>query len=161
MSSKPVALVLAVVAVTCGVGAVSVFNTGGRGPLWILGLVLGLGALALLVLSARLYTKGASSSRGRTEPISYSNGQRLGLIALAALAIAFGGHMIVTGKHKPSKGSVVTREKQPSEFWQMVLLYFGAGGALLYLGLRKPPHRARPRHPEPGPRDRVSDRADR
>jgi hypothetical protein len=155
MSSKTLALALAIVAAACGVGALSVFSAGGRGPLWILGLTLGVGAIGLLLLAARVYARrSSSSSASDARPIVHSRGQRLGLIALAALAIAFGSHALVTGKQKSSKGSVITREKQPGEFWQMVVLYFGAGGALLYLGLRKPPNQARSRNPVSTPRGR-------
>jgi O-antigen/teichoic acid export membrane protein len=139
MSSKPAAVIAAIAAAALGLGAFSVFRSGDRGYLALLGLILALGALALLFFAARLYTRAPQSSRRRTGPIAYSGGQRLGLIALAVLSMAFGTHALLTGKSKPSSGSAVSRAKQPGEFWQMVLLYFGTGGALLYLGLRKPP----------------------
>lgn len=133
MPSKLLALVLTVVAVACGAGAISIFS-GGERPLWLLGMVLGLGAVGLLALAARVYAGSTPPARNRSGLVRYSRGQRLALIGLAVVAFTFGAHDLATGEHKSKRSSIVTREKQPGEFWQMVLVYFGTGGFLVYLG---------------------------
>lgn len=139
MLSKIAALATALVGAILGFGAISIFRSGDRGYLVLVGLICGLGSVVLFLIAARLYARQSPSTTRRTGRVAFSGGQRLGLIALAVLALAFGVHALATGKSKSSKGSAVLRDKQPGEFWQMVLLYFGTGGTLLYLGLRRPP----------------------
>jgi len=140
MFTKLAAFAAAFVAVILGFGAVNIFRSGQGGYLVLVGLICGAGAVFLLLLAMRLYTRPPSSGRARAAPVvSFSRGQRLGLVVIAVIALAFGTHALVTGKSKPSKGGTVQRDKQPSEFWQLVLLYFGTGGVLMYLGLRRPP----------------------
>lgn len=139
MLPKIAAVVTAIAATILGIGAISIFRSGERGYLILVGLICGLGSVALFLLAARLYLRQPPSSPRQRTRVAFSGGQRLGLIALAVLALAFGAGAMVTGKAKLSKGPAVLREKQPSEFWQTVLFYFGTGGALLYLGLRRPP----------------------
>jgi hypothetical protein len=155
MFSKIAAAISALVACFLGFGAVSIFRSGDRGYLVLLGLILALGSVVLFILAASLYTRGSLPARRRSTPTTFSRGQRFGLIAAAALSFTLGGYALATGKTNPNKSSSPSREKHPSQYWQMVLLYFGTGFTLLYLGVRSsPPQDRDPQNKSRGRRDR-------
>jgi len=148
--TKTAAFVVAAIALLLALVAISVFTSGERGYLIIVGLIAAGGAVALSMKAALLFAK----EPGRKRPAArFTPAQRLGMIAIGILGMGFGVTDLVTGKSDPVKGPVVTREKQPGQFWQAVALHFGGGGVLFYFALRKPP----PLRPSSSTRRRGTD----
>lgn len=121
--------------VACGRGRVraGLSATG----LILVGLIAVAGAIVLLAAAARLYFRASTSGARRSVSVSFSPGQRLGLLALGVLFLFMGATDMVTGTTKPSNKPMIAKQKDPSAFWQRVLLQAGTGALLVYLGLRR------------------------
>lgn len=134
--TKIAAFVVAASALICAVIAISVFTSGERGFMVLIGFIAAGGALVLAMKAAVLFAREPARKR---PPVRFTPGQRLGMLAIGVLAMGFGVNDLVSGRSDASRGSAVTRAQQPGQFWQAVALHFGTGGVLFYLALRKPP----------------------
>ena len=134
--TKIAAFVVGALALICAGIAISAFTSGERGYMVLIGLIAAGGSVLLAMKAAVLFAQEPARKR---PPLRFTPGQRLGMLAIGVLAMGFGINDLVTGRSDPVKGSAVTREKQPGQFWQAVALHFGTGGVLFYFALRKPP----------------------
>lgn len=71
-----------------------------------------------------------------------SDYKRVLLPLLGLVAIAFGTTAVITGQVYLPGGSSVIREQEAKLFWRYVALQFGAGVALIVLGLLYPARRS-------------------
>ncbi len=129
------------------VAAGSAFSSGEGGVIVFLGVMLAVGAAGLLVLAVMLFRRRPATAPV-DEPVRRSVFQRIALVIIGAMALAWSGNAIVTGKFDASGSRRdVLRSANPSQFWQIVSMYLLAGGACVYLGLR--PDRGRSGGPAP------------
>lgn len=114
-------------------------SSGEGGVFVFLGVLLAAGAAILLVLAVVLFRRRPTSN-APVEPVRRGPLQRISLLIIGAAALTWSGSAIVTGKFDSAGSSRdVLRSTHPSEFWQIVSVFVLAGGACIYLGMRRSP----------------------
>lgn len=117
----------------------SAFSSGEGGVIALLGAALAVSAAGLLVFAVVMFRRRPSTAAVR-EPVRHTVFQRIALVVIGAMALAWSGNAIVTGKFDASGSRRdVLRSANPSHFWQIVSVYLLTGGACLYFGLRPDP----------------------
>ncbi len=121
------------------VAAFSALGSGEGGGIMLLGTLLAVGSAGLLLFSAIVFLRRPPPA-AQIEPVHHNPLQRIALLIIGSMALAWSGNAIVTGRFDASGSRRdVVRDVNPSHYWQAVSLYLLAGGACLYLGLRRAP----------------------
>ncbi len=114
-------------------------SSGEGGVIVLPGVLLAIGATGLLAFAGLRFLRPPSPAVVN-EPVSHGPLQRIVLVIIGAMAFAWSGNAVVSGKLDASGSRRdVVRSENPSQFWQAVSIYALAGAACLYLGLRSSP----------------------